>query len=815
MFRNFIKVGLRNLWKNKIFSFINIFGLAASMSICLLIMLMLADQKEYDQFHKEKDRIYRILTSHGKKSTLYATSPLPTAKTLLEEYPIIEKSTSIHMGVGGDATYDGKTIVMRGFFADPGFFDVLSFNLVQGNKALALKDPRSLVITTKLAKNLFGNQDPVGKTIHFNDRGLPHLDIEGIDNPPVSWGDFLVTGVIDVSKTKSHLKFDALMSNATMASLIAQDLIEDKREDWKFYYNTYTLVKTKEGKYEADLQIALDDLVSRKYAGMEDFKELAFTTQKLGAITPGKFLNNMASFRLPIEAYYFLSFLALVIMVSACLNYTNLSIARSLTRSKEIGIRKVTGALRRNLIWQFLGESVITSLLALVLAIIMLNIMKPVFMSLWINKYLNFNLTENIPVFVNFIVFAVLIGLIAGIIPSLHLSKFQPIKVLKSNFGTRMGKIGFRKVLTISQFVVSLFFIVTTILIIRQTRHYIHFEYGFETKNMINIELQGNDFDLVANEFTSIQGVSNVAACQHLPASGISMTSGLRLEGSEDEYQNMGSFYVHPGFLENLDLEIISGANFMEYNRSKTEKSVIINETAVKDLGFESAEEAIGKLVEVEGLDNMVAIVGVVKNFQFRLPMFDDRIGPMVFRNGPDQFSYLNLKVDAADTKTIIADLKQKWSEIDPVHDFEFSYFDQQMANNYQIFTDVISVIGFFAFISISIACLGLLGISTYTVERRIKEVGIRKVLGAGEYTIAYLLSGAFIKMLLISIVIASPLVYFINDLWLQEFSHRISYGFGTIFSGAMIMLVLGLATVASQTWRITKINPADTLRTE
>jgi putative ABC transport system permease protein len=187
----------------------------------------------------------------------------------------------------------------------------------------------------------------------------------------------------------------------------------------------------------------------------------------------------------------------------------------------------------------------------------------------------------------------------------------------------------------------------------------------------------------------------------------------------------------------------------------------------------------------------------------------------MVFRNGAGHFSYINLKVNSIDSKTVVSDLKQEWSKIDPIHDFEYSYFDEQMANNYQLLTDVISVIGFFAFISISIACLGLLGIATYTVERRIKEVGIRKVLGAGEYRIAYLLSGSFIKMLLISIVIASPLVYFLNDLWLQEFAHRISYGFGTIFSGALIMLVLGLITIGSQTWRIAKTNPADTLRSE
>ena len=197
------------------------------------------------------------------------------------------------------------------------------------------------------------------------------------------------------------------------------------------------------------------------------------------------------------------------------------------------------------------------------------------------------------------------------------------------------------------------------------------------------------------------------------------------------------------------------------------------------------------------------------------MQMFDDKIGPMVFRNGPDHFSYINLKVNNADLKPVVASLGSKWAEIDPVHEFRYSYFDEQMANNYQLLTDIISVIGFFAFISISIACLGLLGIATYTVERRVKEVGIRKVLGAGELRIAFLLSGSFLKILLIAIAIASPLVYFLNNLWLQEFANRIDYGFGTIFAGAMIMLLLGILTIGSQTWRISKTNPADKLRTE
>lgn len=817
MFRNYIIIGLRSLWKNKTFSFINIFGLAAGMSICLLIMLMLSDQIEYDQFHADKERIYRILSDQGraKKTNKYATSPLATAQALKDEYAIIEESTSLHTGVGGDATFQQKTMTMRGFFADENFFKIFTFHLENGNSRIALTKPRSMIVTADFAEKLFGKIDPVGKTISFDDRGLPHLEIAGLDNPPVPWGDFVITGVLERNNQKTHLKFDALISKSTLPSLVAEGKKHDRSNDWKYYYDTYTFVKLQEGKTAEDLQIALHDLAKRKYSEIDDFADFSFVPQKLTKITPGRFLNNMASFSLPIEAYYFLSFLALVVMVSACLNYTNLSVARALTRSKEIGIRKITGAVRKQLVWQFLSESVLTSLFALVLAVIFLYIVKPVFMSLWINKYLNFNLSENLSVFSLFIAFAILTGIIAGIIPAMHLARFKPVIVLKSNFGNRPGKLGFRKVLTISQFVVSLFFIVTTILIIRQTRHYIHFEYGFTTENIINVELQGVDFDIAASEFGSIPGVTGISACQHLPATGISVGSGLRLEKSDDEFVDMGSFYIHPAFIDHLNLEIVSGNNFDEYNKSETETSVIINEVAVAKLGFDTPTEAIGKLVEVQGLDYSVIIAGVVKNFQFRLPMESDNIGPMVFRNAPGHFSYINLKINTSDVKGLVKKLEEKWREIDPVHGFEFSFFDDQMAQTYQILKDVIAIIGFFAFISISIACLGLLGIATFSVERRIKEVGIRKVLGAGEYNIAFLLSRSFLSMLILSILIASPLVYFANNMWLQEFSNRIEYGFGTIFSGAIIMLFLGVATIASQTIRIARANPAETLRIE
>jgi len=816
MFRNFIKVGLRNLWKNKTFSFINIFGLAVSMSICLLIILMLADQREYDQFHQHKERTYRILSDAGKKATKYASSPKPLARSLYEEYPIVESSTCLQTGLGGDATFRQKKMEMRGYFADEYFFDIFSFDLVRGNQKEALNAPGSIVLTRAFADKLFGSSDPLGQTITFEDRGLPHLDISGVDNPPVDWGEFTVTGVIETADLKSHLKFDALLSNSTQPTLIAEEKLEDINDKWKNYYNSYSYVRVQEGKEKKDLIAALEDLVLNKYQQFDDFEEVSgFVPQRLTEITPGIFVNNLVSFRLPIEAYYFLAFLALVVMISACLNYTNLSVARAVTRSKEIGIRKVTGAFKRNLIVQFLGESILTSLFALVLAILFLVIIKPAFMSLWVNKYLNFNLTENVTVYLAFLAFAILVGLIAGVIPAFHLSKFRPIVVLKGGGSTKGGKIGLQKVLTVSQFVVSLFFIVSTILIFRQTKHYINLEYGFSTENIINIELQGNDFDLVANEIMQIPEVERVSACQHLPASGISSGITIKLEGSEEEPLSMGSFYIHPNFIDNLNLEIVAGSNFESYNRSSLETSIILNQAAVTALGFDAAAEAVGQQVELFGQETGVTIVGVVKDFRHRLPMFDEEIGPMAFRNAEGNFSYINIGVRSDDFAGLIEEIEERWAKIDAVHSLEYAFFDEQMATTFQILSDVIAIIGFFAFMSITIACLGLLGISTYTVERRLKEIGIRKVMGAGSFNIVFQLSKGFVRLLMISIVIAAPLAYVVNNLWLQNFANRINFGFGTILLGTVVMLLLGGFTIGSQTWRASKTNPSEILRNE
>jgi putative ABC transport system permease protein len=813
MFLNYLKIGIRNILKYKFFSFINAFGLAAAMSVCMLIILMLVDQKRYDQFHAKKDRTYRILSEARSLSVPNATTPFPLASSIKAEYPIIEESTHLVRGVGGDAIYNGNKFEMRGFFADSSFFNVFSYELAKGNKDNALASPNSMVISNELARQIFKEEDPIGKTVEFADRGLHHLKKDG-DSNPVNWGSYIITGVIADKTYKSHLKFDVLFSSASLSLLYKEQKIRDLTSNWEDYYQCYTYVVLAAGKNQNDLIASLDDLVKHKYANfdLEQLKEFKLTGQKLTHITPGILVGLPTTYSLPVQAYYFLASLALIIMISACLNYTNLSTARSLTRAKEIGVRKVTGASKKALIYQFLSESIIMALLALVMALIMLLFVKPAFMSLWINQYLNFDFQDNVVVYIIFIVFAIVIGIIAGVHPALHLSKYQPVKALKNNENPRPGKFGMRKVLSIMQFVISLFFITTSIVIFNQFKHFLQFHYEFNPKRIVNIELQRNDYHLITSQLGSVPGVSRITSSDFIPATGGSGGIGLRKEASQDEFKNFTLLRTDHNFLETFELKLVEGRNFPATGES-SDRFILVNEAAIKALGYKHPSEVVGKVVELEGDSSPLEIIGVVQDFHFRMLMEEGKIGPLVLRNQPDKFVYVSAKITSALPMDAIAKLEQKWKSIDEVHPFKYKFYEDQLEDSNQGFVDVVSIFSYITFLAITIACLGLLGMATYTSERRMKEVSIRKVLGAEDFTIALLLSKEFLIILITSVFIAAPVSYIVNNLWLQNFPNRVDFGVGTIFIGILILLSLGLLTIGSQTIKASKRKAVDSLR--
>jgi putative ABC transport system permease protein len=811
MIGNYFRVGIRNMLKHKGFSLINTLGLAMAMSICMLIILMLADEKRYDQFNEGKDRTYRILSDKPEFGSPYATSPVPLAAELRNNYPAIEATSRLMMGVGGDAIYNQKSVEMRGFFADTSFFRIFSFVLEKGDRVTALSMPHSVVITSAVAHQLFNDEDPIGKSIEFVDRGLNYLGGENAP-VPVKWGNFTVTGVIADKNYKSHLRFDALVSSPSIQALSLEKKIGDPGSNWEDYYKCYTYVLMKPGKSSRELEASLNSVVSHKYAGLKDFAGFKLTGQPLTGITPGILLGNTPTISLPMIAYYFLSLLALIIMISACMNYINLSVARALTRAKEIGIRKVGGALRKDLILQFLSESVLTALFALVLSAVMLLLIRYAFINFWVNQYLDFDLRGNVWVYIVFILFALLIGLAAGLYPALYLSRFQPIKALNLK-GMRPGKLVMRKVLSVSQFVVSLFFIITSILIFKQFRKFLEFKYEFNTKNIVNVDLQTNDYKKVAAAFNSVSGVSGVSACEYIPGTGRSEGINLSKRDDKEEFKGLMLLQTDENFISNMGLKLIAGRNLPAAGNA-ADKYIVVNEAAVKEFGYGSSADIVGRLFRVKENDSTtLEVIGVVQNFHVRLLMDDDKIAPLVLQNQPAHFQYVNVKISSPDFRGTIAKLQDSWKSIDAAHPLKYVFFNEQLAATSQGIFDIVSILGYLAFLAVTIACLGMLGMATYTTERRMKEVGIRKVLGAEDRSIVLLLSREFLRILAIAILIAVPLSYFANHMWLRKFPNRVDFGMGTIFSGVLVLLILGLLTIGSQTIRAARKKPVDAIR--
>jgi putative ABC transport system permease protein len=597
-----------------------------------------------------------------------------------------------------------------------------------------------------------------------------------------------------------------------MPTLIADKKIGDSRGDWKNYFQCYTYVLINPGRTGADLDSSLVRLVKPHIAGISDMKGFSMKGQVLTSISPGILLGNEPSIILPRVVYYFLSILALVIMVSACLNYTNLSIARALTRAREIGIRKVNGAGQKNIVFQFLCESILTALFALLLSGLFLLLLRAAFLRLWLNQYLHFELQGGWPVYIVFITFALLIGLISGMYPAFYLSGFQPARVLRSLTGGRPGRLPLRKILSVVQFAISLIFIISSTLVFNQSLHFLKFQYEFNSKNIVNIPLQANDYRTVERELAAVHGVDMVSACEYIPATGRNEGTSLKRTGSKDRYVSLAALRTDEHFLNNLQVQLLAGRNLPA--GPGTERYVVLNETAARSLGFKDPAAAIGQFLTSEGDDSSaLQVAGVVRDFHMGLDY--DGIRPLVLQNIPGLFRFVNVRIASADLRGTLSALEKKWRTIDAVHGFKYQFFDDQLAATSQGFFDVVTILGYMAFIAVSIACLGMLGMATYTTERRIKEVGIRKMLGAKEFGIVMLLSKEFIRVLVIAVFIAAPLSYFLNSMWLNKFPNRVAFGWGTILTGVLILLLPGLVSIGSQTLRAARRNPAAVLKTE
>ena len=767
------------------------------MSVCMLIIVIIVDQFSYDSQHTKKERIYRVQTIDNLSDwslNKYASTAFPLANELVNNYPFIEEAVLIKSTFNGDGVFNDTRIAVNGLYTNSAFFRVFDFKLKGGSGENFFEEPYKIVLREEIARKYFGEEDPVGK----------FLQVDSI-------GSFEVVGIIEETGNKSHIQFEALASASTLESLENSGEIKTLTGNWNNFYTNYVYLLLNEKTNLQDVQNALDKLSVEKYKDDEKF-DLSFYLQPLMKIVPGPLIGNELGFFLPSVFVIFLVGLVLVIIISAAFNYTSLSLARSLLRAKEVGVRKTVGALRGQIIVQFLLEAILISLFALFFAYALLQFLLPAFAGMKLMSMLEIKPEQNLTVIIWFLIFALLTGVFSGLLPAVFISAFNPVKVLKGVTNIKLfSRLTLRKILLITQYVFSIIFLISIILIFRQMNFMVNAEMGFDRDVVYNIRLKGQNITRVHHHYSQIPEVSILSAASHVPGVGNIWDTEIRLD-PEGENSKADYFAVDANYIQAMGLELIAGQDFPANISTENEKFIIINEKAVKQFNLGSPNEALGTVMILD--DSMsVEIIGVVKDYKY-VALFMP-LKSLVLRIKPNQFNIAVLRLNSSNMLSTVNKIKNEWKKIDPVHELEGDFLDAEIREYYSFFEDVLYTVGFTCLLAIVIAALGMFGMATYSTQTRLKEIGVRKVFGAHAHSITFLVSRSYFRMLLIAAIIAAPLGYLINNLWLQYLAHHVSFGAGTLVLGIFIVMVIGMLTITSQTMKASNSNPADILKYE
>lgn len=803
MLRTNIKIAFRSLLSHKFFSLLNIIGLALGMSACLTVILILMDQMNYDRFHPNSDRVFRIICQQEDGMKL-ATTPYPLGDALFREFSAVESGVRLVRSIQGtDATTASNlTLPVTGFFTEPAFFNVFGFKLETGNPATALSEPNTMVISKETAERFFANKNPVGETLTLRNRGI-----------------YRITGVVAPPPGKSHIEFDCLASASSMTAIEqgykSEEEVEKVVENWENHYMAYVYVRLKQGKTPADLATALAVVEQKRdEAGKSDHK-LRYFAQNLGNITPEpEILVNEITAGMPWIFIWGLAAFVAILIIFPCLNYANMAVARALSRTREVGVRKAVGAKGGDIKRLILTEAVLTSLIALVAAWGLHLQLNHFVRDGFPNGEKAFTLETNGLAWVIFVVFGVAVGLLAGWIPAHRLAKLQPTSALRGHAGIplqRSSRFTWRKVMLVGQFSISLIFMVVVATVWSQMRFMTLADYGFQKENLLTLELQGNEAAIVGAEMSQHPHVTGVCATSIVLAGSNLQGIPLQLErGGESLGIHCAS--VDANYIPVMGLELIAGENFPENRTSEQEQYLILNEKALKTFNLGTPAEAVGKTLWLAD-DEPVEIRGVIRDFNYR--SFEHGVDPFALRYAPLEYGILHIRIAPGDPAPVLADLEGIWKKIDQVHPFKAEFMEASMRRAYSHVTLMGWLVSFFAILALSLACIGLLGTVTYSVGRRVKEIGIRKVLGASVSEVTLLLSRHFLIILGIAVVIAIPVAYSLCNLFLNLFVYRIQVG-GLILGGsALALLTLGLLTVGIQVLRAAIANPVESLRNE
>lgn len=802
MFSSYLKIAIRSLWRHRFFSAINIFGLAVAMSIGMGIIMLVADQVGYDRYNSKRDRIYRIVTtrvnSDGSDGQRNASASMALRRELLEKYTGIEKVVRLRYGFGNhwlEFEDQDVNIPPAGFYADPEVFDFFEYEFQYGDPASSLKEPYSVVLTRKAANKLFKEENPIGLTIKVG-----------------KIGTYTVTGVLKETSKKSHIVFEALASMATIESLKGEN--NSEAIDFTNNFNHWTYILPVSGTSPVDIQQHLDKIYQEHVAPITnpDVQKMKFGLQPMNDITPGPLINNTIGPMLPLGFVYSLSALALIILLASCFNFTNLSIARSLTRAREIGVRKVTGAARWQIFVQFLTESVLVAMVALVIAFVLLLLVRPLLLQLNFARLFRWGLESNLVVCGIFVLFALVVGMLAGLFPAIVLSGFQPVKVLKSINNLKVfSGLGIRKALLVSQFTLSLFFILSVIIMQNQLSLFTNKDHGFNMENNVMVKLNSTSPQALKTELLKYSNVQNVTAASHLVASGPSNINGFKKTLDEKDWTILNYFMVDEDYLKNMELKLVAGKFYTAEQGASNKDYIVINEEAVRKLQYGSPGDAVGEEIISQADSTRKTIIGVVVNYNHRA-LFQT-ISPLALMYDPRQFNLLQVGYSGS-YENAMKSIEKAWATVNPGLKIEYNKMKSEINRFYEIaFGDILKILGAVSFLAILISCLGLLGMATYTTETRMKEISIRKVLGSDSKSLVLLLSKGFLGVLVLAVAIGVPAAYLVNNLWLELIAYHTSISLLIIVQGVLILLLFGVLTVGSQTIRVTFVNPVNNLK--
>ncbi|MEZ2337930.1 ABC transporter permease [Mucilaginibacter sp. RCC_168] len=799
MIKNYFKIAWRNIWKNKAFSAINIIGLAVGMAAFMVITMFVAYEKSFDNFHTKN--IYRLneVQTVGQEGTTQkvALSMFPMGQALKMKYPEIKNFTKIKWNEKYQMTYNNERMFLpQAFAVDSTFFQIFDFKLISGDKKTALAKPNSILLTEKTAKKLFGDANPIGKTVtHYGDDTV----------------SFAVTGVLANIPQNSQLQFDALFS---FSSIYKPWMFKNWGGNW---LNTY--LELAPGTDQALLEKKFPAFITEHLGkdGTKYMKLFLLPLKDVHANSADIGLDYINYQKFDKKSTNLFAIIALIVLIIACVNFINLSTARSAERAKEVGIRKSIGAHRFQLAFQFLGETVLISFIALIFAIGLVELALPYINNLS-DRSINFNVFGSLGAI--FFVFGgtVLIGLLSGIYPAIYLSSFQAAKVLKGSIQVGKDKGLLRNILVVTQFSSAIFLMIATVFVLRQLRFMQKQDPGYNREQIVNIPLDRittKKYELFKDELLNSTLVSGVTASQDILGSHLDQT-GVSFKPADGPKQDFGTtlLVVDDNYLDLYKIKLAAGQNFSR-DKKLNGREYIVNEALAKSLLKDHPKAPLSSLIGLQfGFDSLGTIKGVAKNFNFNSLQYKIEPMFMVCAHSWD-FRNISVKINGNNTAAAIAFIKSKWNSLYPDYPFEYQFLDDHFNEVYKADNQVSQIVGILAGLAIFISCLGLFGLASHSAEKRVKEIGVRKVLGASVQRIVLLLSGNFLKLVLIANIIAWPLAWYAMDKWLSGFAYRINVTWLTFAFIALISVLIALVTISFQSIKAAIASPVKSLRSE